>query len=266
MGDWNANNNGQCLRYARSKSRWPFGPQVKWEKWESTGWQDMGSLGECSTAAQRTRSLWWEQETQCFAYNNQSECDPKLNQPMLAGGAFFAPVQQSSPPNSEAQGDSRWIYASGELTLGLPKSGCTEPMKDIAGKIVLLERGDCTFVEKVLHIQRAGGVAVIIGNIQESNNVFMMGADETGRQVEIPSLMISKSNFYRLKSCLVSARENQGLGLHVEMIEHRLGPSSAASYDLKVSGSLSGQFTITTHSGVTFKVTADGDAYRLGVP
>jgi hypothetical protein len=58
---------------------------------------------------------------------------------------------------------------SGPLVLvddgqGTATDGCEPPVNDVAGKVVLIDRGDCTFETKVNHAQAAGAIAVIIAN------------------------------------------------------------------------------------------------------
>lgn len=65
-------------------------------------------------------------------------------------------------------------------------SSLTNPSQ-VAGKIAIIDRGTCTFTDKVLNAQNAGAVAVIVHN--SSTGVFgsMGGSDPA---VRIPSIMI----------------------------------------------------------------------------
>ena len=45
-----------------------------------------------------------------------------------------------------------------------PRDGCTPLATPVAGAIVLLDRGNCTFKTKVKHVQEAGGLGVVIAN------------------------------------------------------------------------------------------------------
>lgn len=63
---------------------------------------------------------------------------------------------------------------------------------EIAGNIALVQRGDCFFVEKVSRAERAGAIAVIVGNNQ-GGPAFPMGGDDPG--INIPSLMISLEDY-----------------------------------------------------------------------
>jgi hypothetical protein len=59
----------------------------------------------------------------------------------------------------------------------------------VSGKIALIRRGDCTFVEKVKNAQNAGAIAVIMMNNVDGVPISMGGDDLT---ITIPSVMISK--------------------------------------------------------------------------
>ena len=70
---------------------------------------------------------------------------------------------------------------------------------EIAGKIALIDRGECTFVVKVRNVQNAGARAVIVANNQAGSPV-PMGGDDIG--ISIPSAMISLSDGQRIRAAL----------------------------------------------------------------
>ena len=69
----------------------------------------------------------------------------------------------------------------------------------IAGKIALIDRGTCTFVEKAKRAQDAGAVAVIIGNNVTGAPPGMAGVDPT---VTIPTVSISQADAIAIKGQL----------------------------------------------------------------
>jgi hypothetical protein len=76
--------------------------------------------------------------------------------------------------------------------------------------MILVERGDCTFVTKTRHIAKEGGqVAVIIDN-KESENVktVVMSDDGSGAGLEIPALLISYRDGQILKEFLKHSDPN----------------------------------------------------------
>jgi hypothetical protein len=69
----------------------------------------------------------------------------------------------------------------------------------LAGKIALIRRGDCTFVEKVLAAQNAGAIAVIMMNNVPGPPAGMGGTDPN---VTIPSCAISQADGNTLETAL----------------------------------------------------------------
>jgi extracellular elastinolytic metalloproteinase len=70
---------------------------------------------------------------------------------------------------------------------------CTTPLNEasLSGKIVLINRGNCPFVEKVINAQNAGAIAVIIINNDTANPdqmLVMAGADGA---ITIPAISVS---------------------------------------------------------------------------
>lgn len=57
-----------------------------------------------------------------------------------------------------------------ELAIGHPFNGCSSMKNDVAHKVVLLERGDCQFTEKVHHAQFANAKGVIVMDVYPMAN------------------------------------------------------------------------------------------------
>ena len=68
----------------------------------------------------------------------------------------------------------------------------------LSGKIALIDRGICNFVDKVIQAQNAGAIAVVMIN-NSTGSPFAMGDNGTGGSVTIPSVMVSQAdgNLYR---------------------------------------------------------------------
>ena len=59
--------------------------------------------------------------------------------------------------------------------------------------VLLIERGDCTFVTKVRNVEKAGANIALIGdNKLENSEVFIMSDDGSGHSINIPSFLIDK--------------------------------------------------------------------------
>lgn len=80
--------------------------------------------------------------------------------------------------------------------------GCTDYSEaDIAkwptsgkGLVVMVDRGDCTFVKKVKHLQNAGAIAAIIVDNKDEPLTPYMADDHSGASISIPSLLIHKTD------------------------------------------------------------------------
>jgi hypothetical protein len=73
------------------------------------------------------------------------------------------------------------------------EDGCTAFVNgaSVSGKIALIRRGGCPFVDKVLGAQNAGAIAVIMMNSEDGNPITMGGENAS---ITIPSVMISKAD------------------------------------------------------------------------
>jgi len=62
-------------------------------------------------------------------------------------------------------------------------------------KILLVDRGECTFVTKVRNAERSGAsLVVVIDNVYENITNVIMGDDGTGTGIRIPSMLIGKDD------------------------------------------------------------------------
>ena len=141
---------------------------------------------------------------QVTQYWLHSECFGRVE----AAGSFF-----TAAPNAEV---------AGALIVADPPALCVPAANpsSLAGRIVLVERGACTFMEKADHALRAGAAAIVIVNGLEANNVFMMGGDGTERVLPLPALMVSRPTGALLRTC---ATDHPTLVAHTE-VESRATP------------------------------------------
>ena len=82
---------------------------------------------------------------------------------------------------------------------------------EIAGKIVLLSRGGCGFLEKVKWVQRRGGVALIVGDDIRGGPLVTMYARGDTSNVTIPSLFTSHTTAHLLSSLIPSGGAADGI-------------------------------------------------------
>jgi hypothetical protein len=103
------------------------------------------------------------------------------------------------------------------VDLTAPGPGCNPynaiNQRAVQGKIALVDRGGCTFAEKVKRAQDAGAIGVIIGNNTAAAPIVMTGTDPT---ITIPSTMISQANANSLRNDLrLRSRTNSGVFINL---------------------------------------------------
>lgn len=118
---------------------------------------------------------------------------------------YFTPRAEFGPSIQHIKG--RVIFAD-PITADIPLLNAD----NVSGHIVLVERGDCDFVTKMIHSQLAGAIAVLVVNTEsnEPTSAFMMTAGrrtEDAKLVQIPSVMLSYATSELLKSTLAKAEE-----------------------------------------------------------
>jgi hypothetical protein len=89
----------------------------------------------------------------------------------------------------------------GELVLAVPSDGCSPFVnaQQTQGKIVIIDRGSCTFATKTANAQSAGAAAVIVANNQ-AGEAFSMSGNLSS--ISIPAVMVTQSDAIGLKASL----------------------------------------------------------------
>lgn len=91
---------------------------------------------------------------------------------------------------------------------GVPSEACNSFGVDATGKIAVIRRGDCPFVDKVKNAQDAGAIAVIMLNNVSGEPIPMGGTDAS---ITIPSVMISKENGDIIEAAMSNSTVNGSL-------------------------------------------------------
>ncbi|KAK3239251.1 hypothetical protein CYMTET_50808, partial [Cymbomonas tetramitiformis] len=110
--------------------------------------------------------------------------------------------------------NSEW---HGPLVAALPRNGCHVDEADRApgdippefrdaafGSVLLVERGGCSFISKVLYGQELGAAMVVVFD-NEKGDAVMMGEDGTGRNTNIPSVFIRRDSGLALLTALAES-------------------------------------------------------------
>ncbi|KAL8917366.1 MAG: hypothetical protein Q9208_007984 [Pyrenodesmia sp. 3 TL-2023] len=104
----------------------------------------------------------------------------------LAGSARDTKIQQSSNQSPPEHADIQSLQESAE----------------ISGKLVLLSRGGCGFLEKVKWVQRRGGAGLIVGDNTRGGALVTMYAKGDTSNITIPALFTSRTTAHLLSSLI----------------------------------------------------------------
>ena len=109
-----------------------------------------------------------------------------------------APEEGSDELNSGDDGEDRRVLST-RINRELAASTASE--ESFPTKILLVDRGNCTFVTKVRNAERAGASLVVVIDSVAGENItnVIMGDDGTGTGIRIPSMLISKDDGTILK-------------------------------------------------------------------
>jgi extracellular elastinolytic metalloproteinase len=109
----------------------------------------------------------------------------------------------------------------GALAVASIADGCAKPAS-LAGRIAIIDRGNCTFKKKVANAQAVGAVGVVIVN-NEGDGVMVMGDDSKVRTaITIPSIFIGQSNGATLKTLAGQSAVLRNRGLNLQMTDASL--------------------------------------------
>lgn len=143
---------------------------------------------------------------------------PSTHFARAAGTSYVTGPAGFGPVNFDITGDLALMVDSGGTST---TDGCEDLTNAAAlnGKIALVDRGNCNFIDKVNRAQAAGAIAVLVAN--HSPGVLTMGKpDEVTVEPTIGSLIVSKANGDSIKlamaSATVSATLNRVTGQNVD--------------------------------------------------
>ncbi|XP_055530167.1 PRADC1-like protein [Wyeomyia smithii] len=142
--------------------------------------------------------------------NNLHMYDGVRTQDIIAGDVFFEIID---PPELEYTYRIRpakdfgstfggsFKVTEGKLVPAIPSDAC-EPNfvneRDLKDNIVLVERGECSFLSKAINIEKVGGKAVIITEIDTNSDDYdyyiEMIHDKTDRDTNIPAAFLLGKN------------------------------------------------------------------------
>lgn len=135
---------------------------------------------------------------QMFIWPYPVETHVIVNEPSPIAGDYHAEPAAFGPNPSETGPITADVVLVDDGSAD-PTLGCNALVGFPAGSIALMDRGGCTFVQKVTNAEDAGAVAAIVINHLPGAPIVMGG---TGPNVGIPSVMISLDDGNQFKANL----------------------------------------------------------------
>ena len=116
-----------------------------------------------------------------------NETSPAVNEFAASASAFTNP-DASTPPSVAGQSGDIVLVNDGSVA---PSEGCSAAyVNNVAGKIALIDRGDCAFTDKVTNAQSNGAIAVIVVDNTDNAVAVTMGGTPAV-PITIPAISIS---------------------------------------------------------------------------
>jgi extracellular elastinolytic metalloproteinase len=160
---------------------------------------------------------------------------------------------------------------------GTPNDGC-ESFSGVSGKVVLVERGFCSFKRKVANAQAAGAKAVVVINNVNGTEIFAMANDTAIRTtITIPAVMVGQFDGGTLKtltgSSAIVRKKNVVLlqtdaTLDSDVVFHEYGHGLTWRMIGNMSGPLAGAIGEGASDGVALLMNDDDKVgeYSAGAP
>ena len=132
-----------------------------------------------------------------------------IDAPSPAAGSYLAQIASFGGFRCSVQGDLVQVRDNAGLTLG-----CGSISNDLTGKIAVIDRGTCSFSEKVLNAQLKGAIAaIVINNNTTAPELINMGATQPfAAQVTIPSFFMTQGQGTTVKNALA-----QGVKVKIQL-------------------------------------------------
>ena len=133
-----------------------------------------------------------------------------LSPPYLGLPAFTASPAQFGP---DISGSKLGIHGAAVLSVPPQACGPVQNPGELYGKVAIVERGGCMFVEKAAHCESAGALGVVVvdhveNSSAETQPLFAMSGDGGKTKTNIPSVFMFRVEGLKL---LAAVRANPGV-------------------------------------------------------
>ena len=220
--------------------------------------------------------LWTAAIPGDIVYIDQNSYDSNYN---VSGGVQYTAIQGSFPGSPEADTDlssarvGDYIIVKGNSNGSTPGSseGCGaseasgtglpyDNQLEVDGNIAVIDRGSCSFVEKVVSAELSGAIAaIVINNVPGSGPAGMGGSDSQSYVINIPSVMIGYEDGKELKAAIIAAKENSEFISGKLFLEGGTAPKRDGDFD---NGVIAHEYGHGISSRLSIR--ADGGLSTLG--
>ncbi len=139
----------------------------------------------------------------------------------------------------------------GQLLQAQPLAACDELSNaaQLRGKIAVVQRGNCSFIAKVMHAEAAGAIGVVVVNNRGNNELIRMaGDDHMVQQPTVPSVLVTRETGQRLLAWMGQQEVTVGmLGTHV-LLPGKDNTSASTRLDMLIPVSSNGWLTLNVFS------------------
>jgi hypothetical protein len=135
----------------------------------------------------------------CSVFGGQLSPSLTINAPAAVAGDYDYGYATFNPPRPWSV--TAFLELADDDT-GTASDACEALVGFTAGRIALVDRGDCSFRDTVIHAFDAGAVAAIIANNDRENPDRRIHMRDDGPRLEIPAFLISYNDGVALKSVL----------------------------------------------------------------
>lgn len=139
---------------------------------------------------------------QMYLYRVSGDSAFWIEQPAALAGTYASPVAGFGPSLPMAPIIEEVVLVEDDTPPINDGCGFVLNPGDVAGRIAMVDRGDCTFIEKVEAMEALGAVAVIVVNNVPGPPIGMGGTGGIG--ITIPSVMIAQEDGALIKAALLN--------------------------------------------------------------
>ena len=159
--------------------------------------QDAALIGARNNANMSTPSDGASPTMQMYLWTGRTTAADLTVTPL--GDTFDVELAQFGPTNFDIEAPMVLVEDTGDKS---PTDGCQMAVNDLAGKIALIDRGDCTFEVKVAFAQAAGAIGVVIADNVDAATPPNLGNDANTQDPTIPAQGTTKATGALLKAAL----------------------------------------------------------------